>query len=55
MALLDIVIDMNTNEMQRSQVDCVLGEPPVPLLDILNKVLDVLHENAESNLRSDVP
>ena len=55
MALLDIVTDMNTNEMHRSQVDCVLGEPPVRLLDILNEVLDILHEDAESNLLSDVP
>ena len=54
MTLLDIVTDMNTNEMQRSQVDFVLGEPPVPLLDILNEVLGILHDDTETNLLSDV-
>ena len=55
MALLHIVANMNTDVMQHSQVDCVLGEPPVPLLDILTEVLDVLHEDAKINLLSDVP
>ena len=42
MAHLDIVTDMNTNEIHRSQVDCVLGEPRVRLLDILNEVYYLL-------------
>ena len=54
MTLLDNVTDRNTDEMQCSQVDCVLGEPQAPLLDILNEVLDILHDDTETNLLSDV-
>ena len=54
MTLLDNVTDRNTDEMQCSQVDCVLGEPQVPLLDILNEVLGILHDDTETNLLSDV-